>query len=232
MRVLILITARGGSVGIPRKSVTLLQGRPLIAYTAEAALQCGIPGADVICSTDDEEIAELARAEGVETPFLRPAELATAEASHLDVVFHALEWCEAQRRKTYDAVILLQPTSPFRNAAHIKEAFALFQEKKAQSLVAVYPTSSSPFKMYTLSKAGTLTKLIPFRSQAHRKQDYPTVYQENGAIFIFTPEHLKTNRMFVAEDSIPYLMDATLSLDIDTPEDMLQAERLKSELQS
>ncbi len=232
MRVLLLLTARGGSVRLPRKNVLPLHGIPLIQHTVEAALNCGIPGADVICSTDDREIAEVVTSCAVDVPFLRPPELSTPEASSLDVVLHVLDWCKEHRDASYNAVILLQPTSPFRNARHIREAFELFQSKKAVSLASVCPAISTPYKMYNLSESGTLEKLIPFRSASHRKQDYPTVYQENGAIFIFTPEHLRRTSVFVSDESIPYVMDQLLSLDIDTEDDMFLAESLFSRLNS
>lgn len=163
-------------------------------------------------------------------PFLRPSEFATEEASHLDVVFHALDWLRKNEGRSYDAVILLQPTSPFRSATHLEESYRLFQQEKAKSLVSVCAAFSTPYKMYTLTESGTLAKLLPYRSPAHRKQEYPKVYQENGAIFIFTPEYLQAEKVFVSKDSIPYVMPQIHSLDIDTEEDMRQAEFLMSRI--
>jgi len=217
-------------VGVPRKNVRLLNGRPLIAYSVEAAKQCRVPEADVVCSTDDAEIAQIASEAGARVPFLRPSKFATAEASHLDVVFHALDWLQLNEGISYDAVILLQPTSPFRSATHLEESYQLFQQVKARSLVSVCVALSTPYKMYTLTETGTLAKLLPYRSPAHRKQEYPAVYQENGAIFIFTPEYLRTERVFVNEHSIPYVMPQIQSLDIDTEEDMQRAEFLMSRI--
>lgn len=217
-------------MGVPRKNLRLLNGRPLIAYSVEAARQSRVPEADIVCSTDDAEIARIASEEGARVPFLRPFKFATDEASHLDVVFHALDWLLQNEGRSYDSVILLQPTSPFRSARHLEESYQLYQQAKARSLVSVCVALSTPYKMYTLTETGTLAKLLPYRTQAHRKQDYPQVYQENGAIFIFSPEYLQTERVFVSEHSIPYFMSQLQSLDIDTEEDMLLAEFLISRI--
>ena len=141
--VLAVIPARGGSKRLPRKNCLLLQGKPLIVYSIEAAKE-SVYIDEVVVSTDDEEIASLARQAGASVPFLRPAELSTDEASSVDVVAHALNYYQVNEKKLFDYVVLLQPTSPLRTAAHINQALELLKEKKADAIVSVCEAEHSP----------------------------------------------------------------------------------------
>ena len=136
MKVLGVITARGGSKGIPGKNLKLLGGRPLIAYTIDAAQQSNALDR-LILSTDDPAIAEAARALGCEVPFLRPPELARDDTPHLPVMQHAVEWLAAHDSYHPDLVLILQPTSPLRRAEHMREAVSLAQTSAADSVVGV-----------------------------------------------------------------------------------------------
>ncbi len=125
MKPLYIIPARGGSKGIPRKNIKPLGGRPLIAYSIDAARQAGAPDSHIILSTDDAEIADTARALGLEVPYTRPAHLATDTAGSREVILDAMDWADS-RGIDYDCVVLLQPTSPFRTATDIHSALALY----------------------------------------------------------------------------------------------------------
>ncbi len=136
MKTLGIITARGGSKGIPRKNIKLLGGKPLIAYTIEASKESGIFDR-IIVSTDDNEIAEVAKKYGAEVPFMRPAELAQDTTPTLPVLVHALEWLKSNEGYEPDAVAILQPTSPLRSSEHLRNAHVLFVQSGADSVVSV-----------------------------------------------------------------------------------------------
>ena len=154
MKTLGLITARGGSKGIPRKNVRMLAGKPLIAWTIEAALHAGVLDA-VVVSTDDEEIAAVAREAGAEVPFIRPPELAKDSTPGLDPVLHALD-----ALPSYDAVLLLQPTSPLRSPDDIRACLRLAAESVAASVVSVCEPQAHPFWTYRLLEDGRLQPMF------------------------------------------------------------------------
>ena len=144
-KILGLITARGGSKGIPGKNIKPLAGKPLIAWTIEAANNSRLLS-QVIVSTDDNEIARSAQAWGAEVPFKRPEELAQDQSSHLDVVLHALQWYQLQHRALPEYVMLLQPTSPLRTANDIDAAISLAAQKQADAITVSYTHLTLPTK--------------------------------------------------------------------------------------
>ena len=181
--VLGLITARGGSKSIPRKNVVPLAGKPLIAWTIEAALQShGL--SRVIVSTDDEEIAQVAREWGAEVPFLRPAELARDDSPHIPVVVHAVEWLESHEDMRSDYVLLLQPTSPLRSTEDIENAIRLALEKDADSVVGVCEASSHPYLTKRITADGRLQDFGPRPEGYLARQSLPPAYIANGAIYL------------------------------------------------
>ena len=212
-RVLALIPARGGSKGLPGKNIRPLAGKPLLAWTVEAALQAAAPDR-VVLSSDDEAIMAAARDCGCEVPFRRPAALATDTASSLDVVLHALDELPG-----FDVLLLLQPTSPLRTAADIDAACALFERQGALSCVSVSPVAQSPYWMYTLDAQQGLSPLLPLPEGITRRQDLPPVVALNGAIYLADIPWLKRTRSFVGEGSVAYTMPRERSLDIDTEAD-------------
>lgn len=225
MTVVALIPARGGSKGIPRKNLVTIAGRPLIAYTIEAARGAGCFD-HVIVSTDDAEIAEVARHYGAEVPFLRPAELAGDTSPMLDVLCHALGWCESTGERV-DVMVLLQPTSPLRTARHISEAVALFFERDATSVVSVMevPHQFNPVSVLTIDE-GILHPYLKESPLITRRQDKPRVYARNGpAVLVCAPGTLRAGELYGAA-CVPYLMSAADSLDIDEREDLELAEWL------
>lgn len=219
---LAIIPARGGSKGLPGKNIRELGGKPLIAYSIEAALQAGNIDR-VIVSTDDEKIAEVALKFGAEVPFLRPDYLSTDTAGTIDVVLHALEYFEAGGI-SFDNVILLQPTSPLRSSKDIKKALALFDNNKCDSVISVCEAMVHPLLLRRIGQNGLLQDFIEQRDKHVRRQDMEKVYQLNGAIYITKVGSLERNHSFYGERNIPYVMSEESSMDIDEELDLQVAE--------
>src|SRR5437867_12965685 len=194
MKVLGVITARGGSKGIPGKNLKLLGGRPLIAYTIAAAQESGVLDR-VILSTDDSDIAAVAQSLGCEVPFIRPADLALDGTPHLPVMQHAIDWLAGNGGYRPDLVMILQPTSPLRRAEHVREAVALAQTSGADSVggVSAVPVHYHPLRALRLEPDGTAVLFVsgdPIRRRDKRRQDLPPVWAMNGAIYVFRTETL------------------------------------------
>lgn len=211
LSVLAVIPARGGSKGLPGKNIRHAGGRPLLAWTAEAALASKHVDR-VVLSSDDEDIMRAARECGCEVPFRRPAELASDTAASIDVVLHALD-----KIPGYDVVVLLQPTSPLRTAGDVDDACARMMAASAPSCVSVCRVEHSPYWMYRLDAGGTLRPLL--EPAPTRRQDLPTVYRLNGALYVARVEWLRTARQFVSAGTVAHVMPVERSLDIDTLED-------------
>lgn len=225
MSVVAVIPARGGSKGIPRKNLVRIAGRPLIASTIGAAREAASVDR-VLVSTDDSEIASVARELGAEVPFLRPPGLADDAAPILWVLQHALAWLES-RSVVVEALVLLQPTSPLRTGRHIEEAIALFRSTPASSVVSVVevPHQFNPVSVMKLSTQGTLTPFFKDQVFATRRQDKPKAYARNGpAVLVSHPDTLRSGELY-GISCLPYLMSQEDSLDIDTPQDLLLAEQ-------
>jgi len=220
-----LIPARGGSKGIPVKNLVLLGGMPLIAHTIGAA-QAAERVDDLLLSTDDEGIAETCRGLGLEVPWLRPAELAGDHTPMVAVLTHALERLGADG-VTPEALILLQPTSPLRRTEHIDAAVRTFRESDADTLVSVIevPHQYTPDSLMRRGDDGLLEPLVTDAAPT-RRQDKPTLYARNGpAILIIRPKIIACGNLY-GERTIPFVMDAADSIDIDGPDDLLLAEWL------
>lgn len=227
MNVLGLITARGGSKGIPGKNIRPCGGRPLLAWTCSASRGAQSISRTVL-STDDPAIAECGRAEGVEVPFFRPAELATDTAKSIDVALHTLDWLEREDRWGADVVVLLQPTSPMRTARHLDEGFALLgsQTDSVVSVVEV-PHRFKPWSQLQLVD-GRLQDFqqgeLPF--DRFRRQGQPTLYARNGPAVLITRASTLRAGSFFGERSVPYVMSTFDSIDIDDVEDLEVADWL------
>ncbi len=207
---LAVIPARGGSKRLPRKNVLDLAGKPLIAWTIEAAKQSKYIDHFVV-STDDQEITDVSKQFGAEV-LTRPGELATDTASSVDVVLHSIN----AQQKQYDYVILLQPTSPLRTAQHIDEAIELLFEKNANAIISVCETDHSPLWSNTLPEDGNMDNFIREEVKGKRSQDLPTYYRLNGAIYIVNLQELTKEKSFFNKSySVAYIMDICSSLDID-----------------
>jgi len=222
MRILALITARGGSKRLPGKNIRLLGGKPLIVWSIDAAKN--VPDiCDILVSTDDLLIAKVCKEAGAYVPWLRPTELATDTASSVDVVLHALDWYETERGKV-DGILLLQPTSPFRTQSTIQRGIELFSKYGYQSVLGVSPIHEHP--MWTLRMDGDY--LVPF-IQEHglntRSQDLPPAYAVNGSFYLISPDELRVNHSFVGSKIIPLLIESPKEvIDIDTEWDFKLAE--------
>ena len=219
-KVLALITARGGSKGLPRKNILPLGGKPLIAWTIEAAQQSGIAD-QIVLSSDDNEIIKVAETWGCSVPFKRPSVLASDIASSVDVVMHTLDQLPG-----FDYIVLLQPTSPLRNAEDIKNAFNALLEAKAKSCISVTEVEQSPYWMYLEDNESRLVKLIHKPDVPTRRQDLPKVYIPNGAIYISEIKELIKNKTFIGNNCIAYKMTAESSIDIDCAKDFKKAEQM------
>ena len=219
--ILVVIPARSGSKGIPGKNIKKLHGKPLINYTIEAAKEI-FENSQVIVSTDDKEIAEIAASHGANIPFLRPKELAQDDSSTRDVILHLVDYFE--RKKSMPSVIvLLQVTSPLRNSKHLNEALDLFFHKDCDMVVSVTESKTSPyFNLYEENKEGYLQKSKD--GTFTRRQDVPPVYEYNGAIYIFKTKSIVESEMKDFEKITKYVMSKNDSIDIDDEVDWKIAE--------
>ena len=218
--VVAIITARGGSKGVPGKNLREVAGKSLIACTMEQVRDSQLLDRTII-STDDQSIAAAARSAGCDVPFMRPGSLAADDTSSLDVLLHAMRQIER-----YDYVVLLQPTSPFRTGADIDGAIQLCDGRGAPSCVTVCFSSKSPHWMYTLEPDGKLAPVLP-QSKATRRQELPAVYLLNGAVYVARWEHLTAGNGFLDTDTVAYEMPPERSLDIDTEFDLKLSNLLK-----
>ncbi|HEX3044585.1 MAG TPA: acylneuraminate cytidylyltransferase family protein [Bacillota bacterium] len=219
-----IIPARGGSKRFFRKNLALFNGKPLIAHTIEAARK-SLRLERVIVSTEDPEIAAVAIKYNAEVPFLRPLELAQDHSTTLQVINHVLECLETESRNI-DAVVLLQPTSPLRTNVHIDEAIDLFEKSSADTVVAVCLAQEHPFYAWNLLDG----KLTPYFSHQHQimdRNELPPAFFVNGSIYVISATVLQSGAIYGGK-SIPYQMDRSHSVDIDTPLDLLWAEFILS----
>ena len=226
MNVLGLITARGGSKGIPRKNLAPCGGQPLVYWTCRAARDARCLTRTVI-STDDAEIAEYARSQGIDAPFLRPAELASDTATSIGVAQHAIAHL-AEHGWNTDVLVLLQPTSPLRTAAHVDAAFALLADGfDAVVSVVEVPHRFKPWSVLKLEDGAVKLydeRELPF--ERLRRQGQPVLYARNGPAVVVTRASVIAAGTFYGDRCAPYIMSPRESVDIDDPEDLEHADWL------
>jgi CMP-N,N'-diacetyllegionaminic acid synthase len=212
-----IVPARGGSRRLPRKNVRMIAGQPLLAWTAQAARDSKLDR--VILSTDDEEITELGRKCGLEVPFLRPAAIAEDATPMLPVLAHLIDWLEAGGTKP-SSIVLLQPTSPLRETRHIDEAIALFEAKKAETVVSVtdVPNGYGPGKFMRMNADGAVTK-VEFADGGD------LVVRNGPAVLITAPSAIARGTLY-GTPTLGYHMDRPSSVDIDDEDDFAFAEFL------
>lgn len=222
MRVLAIIPARGGSKGIPRKNLVDLCGRPLIAWsidTALALLQRGSVSRAIV-STDDEEIAATAGSLGLEVPFMRPAEFATDTAKSIGFVLHAIRTLE-DSGEAYDAVLLLQPTSPVRDVDQIEKAIAQFEHNSAESLISCYREEYvNELVMYDDVGEGRIVPRHVDHNSGVRRQEHGPTWVRNGAIYLTSTDYIRREKKLVSDRPLLMPMSKVDSVDLDTPEDL------------
>jgi CMP-N,N'-diacetyllegionaminic acid synthase len=227
MNVLGLIPARGGSKAIPHKNLTPLLGKPLIAYTLQAAQKCHTLSR-VLVSTDNVHIAEMAKTYGTEVPFLRPAELAQDDTPALLVVQHAIDYLMQTENWLTDIVVYLQPTSPLRRSEHVDAAVNLLITQAADTVVSVVqvPHQFNPISVMRLEG----DHLIPFIPQTElrlRRQDKPLVYARNGpSVLVCTYNTVMRQNTLYGQRTLPLVMQPEESVDIDSRLDLVWAECL------
>jgi N-acylneuraminate cytidylyltransferase len=219
-KIVAVIPARGGSKGIPRKNIQELGGKPIIAYTIEAALRCKMLNR-VIVSTDDEEIASIVRRYGVEI-IMRPTELATDEAPTEPVIEHAVSWLEEHENFVPEVIVLLQPTSPLRNYNHVEEALNVFFANKYDSLLSVCPSYAF---IWRVRKNGAYPINYDFKNRP-RRQDKKPEYRENGAIYITKYKILMENHNRLGGKIGLYIMPEESSIEIDMEFDFSLCEQI------
>lgn len=220
-----IIPARGGSKGLPGKNIKLLNGKPLIAYTIEAALNTK-KISRVIVSTDDTEIAEIAKKYGAEIPFMRPDFLADDQAKSIDVYNYTVERLEREEHIEIDGIIVLQPTSPLRTSQHIDEAIELFYIKNADSVISYCQEEHPIFWHKYINEDGKFEEIFSGDFQKNRQEMRPTYYP-NGAIYILSKNILGTGNYY-NDASYAFMMDKKFSIDIDTLEDFRFCEFLQN----
>lgn len=229
--VVAIIPARSGSKGLPGKNLRLLHGKPLLAYTIEAATQCACVDRAIL-TTDSPQIAEVGKRYGAEVPFLRPAELARDETHTPPVIEHAVSYLETKERYPVDIIVTLQPTSPFRGPDHIAAAVErLVASPHLDSVISVREVTCPPFWMLR----GEGDRLVPFVSDGVdysllERQQLPTLYQPNGAIYVTRRTLLRDHGVlfsaFRGGQTGFMVMDWRSSIDIDTELDFVVAEAM------
>ena len=217
MKFFCICLARGGSKGLPGKNIKSLNGKPLIAYTIEAALNTSEID-EIFVSSDSKEILDIAKTYGANT-LIRPDELASDEATSDDAIWYHLN--EASQNRNFDGVILLQPTSPLRRSEDIIKAIELFK-KQNKTVFSVSELDVSPYRSYLIEE-GHLKPLFD-ETNASRRQDETKTYAANGAIYIFNCKDFLTTKRIPRKDITPYIMEKKRSIDIDDLIDFKLAE--------
>lgn len=220
-----LITARGGSKRIPGKNLRLLGGKPLIAWTIEAALGAKTISR-VLVSTDDEKIAEAAARAGADVPFLRPAALSDDTSPHYDVVAHALDWLEHEAGRPPELLCLLQPTSPLRTSVDIDGLIGLVETSGADSGFTVSKVPIHPAYMYRLDAEGRSQSYLPRQDKYLRSQDLEPLYYVNGAVYVLRPATFRQRRSILCDRPVSYVMPPERAVDIDEEHDLVLAQSL------
>jgi CMP-N,N'-diacetyllegionaminic acid synthase len=228
LRVLAVVPARGGSKGIPRKNLQLLGGKPLVAHAVETGLAAGRVDR-VVCSTDDAQIADIARAAGAEVPFLRPAELAQDSSEDWPVFMHVLDWFDRQAGWPPDLIVNLRPTSPLRTPRHVDDAIGLLLETGADSVKAVCLARQHPHKMWLRQADGRIEPYLKTAMRLSRGPDVPRaeledIYWQNGVVDVTRREVILEQRVMIGRRVAGLVTEPADSIDIDTPLDLALAE--------
>ncbi len=227
MRVLFLITARGGSKGVPKKNIREIAGLPLLAFKTVSAQKTNCDKR-IILSTDSEEIAAVGRKYGAEVPFMRPAELASDSATSMDVIVHAMNWARDNDSRRYDVLFLLEPSSPFGTSEQFNEALTLLERNDVDNVVSVRASEPNTRFIVPLSENGSLS-ILADNLQAlasMRRQDFVEEYTPSGALYCAKWEPLLRDRTFYTHRTFPVIQGASYAVEIDSVDDLEYAEYL------
>ena len=228
-KILGIIPARGGSKSIPRKNIKKLLGKPLIAYTIEAAKKSRFLTRTIV-STDDPEIARVALRYGGDAPFLRPKKIARDTSTTMEAVHHVLSWFKKHGDEEYDYLMILQPTSPLRTAFDIDACIRLAVDKKADSVMSMKELDDfAPKKIKKIKNSKILPYFEDEGSQSSRRQDLEKMYKRNCAVYLTRMNYIMLGDFF-GKKSLAYIMPEERSLDINAPHDFLLAEFLAKRL--
>lgn len=224
-KVLALIPARGGSKGLPRKNLRSLCGRPLIQWSIDIALACNEIDA-VVVSTDDKQIAEVAAAAGAELPFLRPSTLSGDTTSSIEVIIHALDFLENNGR-TFDIVLLLEPTSPLREVTDIQLALQRMVDNESAAIVSVCRAGSThPAFIFRTTSHGRLKPFLSSLPTGLRRQEIETMFYLDGTLYASTVKALQEQRSFYHDDTLAYEVSKWKALEIDDMDDFQMVEAI------
>lgn len=224
---LYIIPARGGSKGIPRKNIKLLAGRPLIDYSIAAARDAGADDDHIILSTEDDEIASVARTCGLAVSYRRPESLATDTAGSREVILDVMDWADRQGLK-YDCVVLLQPTSPMRTAEDILATLAAYTPE-VDMAVTVVEAASNPYYNCFETDADGFLHISKGDGLYTRRQDAPAAWEFNGAVYVINPQSIRQMPLGTFPRRVAVPMPRSRSIDLDTPIDWMVAEALISQ---
>ena len=227
LNIICIITARSGSKGLKNKNIRKLKGLPLLAYTVLAAKRSKIL-TRVILSTDSKLYANIGLKFGAEIPFIRPKNLATSTAHHPDVVNHAVKFLEKKEKFKFDYIVMLQPTSPYRNAKHIDQAIKKFLNEKNDSLISIKKQDYPPWWMFLINK-NRLAQFLKFKNKNVfnlERQEFPNLFRPNGAIYISKRKVLYQGNLVNPKSCGYYLMNEKNSIDIDNILDLKVAENI------
>ncbi len=234
MKILAFIPARSGSKRIPDKNIKLLDGKPLIAYTIEAA-KTSKQINRIVVSTDSKDIAAVSRQYGAEVPFMRPEDISQSDSTEMQFFEHALSWFADHENYEPDLIVLLYPTSPFRRSNSIDSAIEeMLKHPEADSLRSVRLCSEHPYKMWVIED-GFLKPFVKEKDPNIHTLSYqflPTVYIQNACIYITKPATIKNKKSPTGDVIIPFIMDEVESIDINTPMDFQFAEMIIERLQT
>lgn len=230
-RIMGLITARGGSKGIPRKNVIPLMGRPLISYTIKTALDSGVLDR-LIVSTDDDEIAEVSRTWGAETPFMRPASLSGDLDPSYPVVVHALEWMAEHEGYRPDYVLLMQATSPLRTTEDLLRSVEIANANDADAVISVYQPKQHPLWMFELTDDGRFADFDPASRELTRRQSLKPLYMLSGSIYLVKRDVIMRQDNFYTDRTFALVVPRERSTDIDTMLDVRIVELTMTDLAS
>lgn len=222
MKILAIIPARCGSKGIPFKNIIDVNGKPLIQYSIEIALQLRLNNLidEIIVSTDCNEIKEISEHSGLKVPFLRPKNISGDKAKSIEYVLNCLQYFES-KNINYDAVIILQPTSPLRTYNDVKNALNIFSENNNDSLISAYREQSINDLVLYHKKSDNVA--IPFdrnHNEGIRRQQHGEVYVRNGAIYITTVKYIKNEKKIISDFPLMYRMSKNSSINVDTFDDL------------